>query len=88
MNTPPELDLRGDCKDEAEEAVRIATASGVPSLLNIKIIDIWNVQNEGDTWYASTCSADVMFNNGKEAKLSFEMVPRHGKYFLQTQILP
>jgi hypothetical protein len=86
-NNPPELALSIDCNAELPTAEKLATEAGLGHVLNLKIIDAWDVKSVGDTWYAAKCSAEVLFNFGGEAKLEFEKVPLHGKYFLQTRVI-
>ena len=88
QTNPPELDLGIDCNEALGSAERIATESGVTHLMNVKIVDAWDVKNEGTTWYAAACSAKIMFNTGEKATLKFKAVPLHGKYFIQTNIVP
>ena len=64
---PPELDLNMDCNGAIKEATRLAIEFGSPSLSRGRIIDTWDVQYEGDTWYARYCSAKLLFSDGEEA---------------------
>jgi hypothetical protein len=84
----PELDLHIDCNEALATAESTATESGIGHVLNLKIVDAWDVKSEGDTWYASACSAKIMFNDGEHATLKYQEIPLHGKYFLQARIVP
>jgi peptidoglycan hydrolase-like protein with peptidoglycan-binding domain len=90
QTSPPELNLSADCNEILADAERTATEAGFSHVLNVKIIDAWDVKSEGDTWYAARCSAKIMLNTDAEGKatLQYEVVPRHGKYFIQTRVVP
>ena len=84
----PELNVSMDCQQALGRASDLVTEAGVSHVLNFKIIDAWDVQNKETTWNSSKCTAKVMFNNGRNATLEYENVPRHGKYFLSARIAP
>ena len=85
--TLPELVLDIDCQRELPNAIKTATAVGIGHIMNVKIIDAWDVKGGENTWYASKCSAKVTFNTGGDAILEYEQIPRHGKYFIATRIV-
>ena len=87
-NDLSELVLRSDCEADLERAKRIATESGLRHVMNEKIIDAWDVQSEGTTWFEAKCSAKVAFNTGEKGTMEYKMVPEHGKYFIEVRIVP
>ncbi len=82
-----DLDLSIDCNGELADAQRVATEVGVGHVLNIKIIDAWDVKAEPSSAYEANCSARIMFNTGERARLEYKKIPLHGKYFIQTRIV-
>jgi hypothetical protein len=84
----PELDLSSDCQGMLEDAERTATEVGVGHVLNVRIIDAWDVKNEASSEYESKCSAKIMLNTGAKGKLEYKEIPMHGKYFIQAGIVP
>ncbi len=83
---PLELSLQADCQKLLPDAERIATEAGMQHLMNVQIISAYDVRNTGDYWYEAGCRATVDFNVGGSAALIYKLVPRHGEYFLSTQI--
>jgi uncharacterized protein len=83
----PPLELDIDCKGEIEDAKITATQAGPGHLMNIKIIDAWDIKSEGTTWFRASCSAKILLNAGGEAVLKYAIVPRHGKYFLNASVV-
>jgi hypothetical protein len=86
--TLPELDLSIDCQQALDSATKLVMESGIGHVLNYKIIDAWDIQGFGTTWYSSKCSAKITLNNGNNGLLEYEYFPRHGKYFLKARIIP
>nr|WP_294522466.1 hypothetical protein [uncultured Rhodopila sp.] len=54
--------------------------------MNLKVIDAWDVQSEGTSWDEARCSAKVTLNTGPDRVLDYRLVPRHGSYFIVTQL--
>lgn len=84
----PELSLSYDCQGMLADAERTATEAGIGHVLNMRIIDAWDVKNETGSEYESKCSAKILLNTGMKGTLEYEEVPLHGKYFLRTMIVP
>jgi hypothetical protein len=84
----PELDLSADCQGMLADAERTATEAGMGHVLNIRIIDAWDVKRESSSEYESKCSAKILLNTGGKGLLEYKEIPLHGKYFIQTNIVP
>jgi hypothetical protein len=82
----PELALDADCKKLLPDAEATAVEAGAAHIMNLKVLDAWDVQSEGDSWYEARCSAKVTLNTGPDHVVDYRLVPRHGSYFVVTHL--
>jgi hypothetical protein len=75
-----------DCGRAVKDAERIVVESGVRHVMNVKVINEWDVKPGGDYATEVNCSARVRLNTGAEMTLNYKIVADHGKAMIRARL--
>ncbi len=83
----PELEIP-PCDNEtiAKEATKLLVESGFRHMMNIKVIDIWDIKYDASYWDQRRCHAQISFNNGEDAVMEFSIYPKRSRFVLEVHL--
>ena len=76
------------CSDIVGDAEEAKTSYGAAHLLNVNVINEWDIHETGSSAMEEDCEAHVQLNSGDVLIMLYESTIQHGKYIVSSRFLP